>query len=133
MSRSQPAPLVAIVEQHAGVAGLLDVLLAAEGFRTVQAAPEDVTGGVERLAAFLERHSPRVVLYDIALPYDGSWQTFQQVRQAVGARGCHFVLLTTDPHWNAGRTHAPGSPEVILKPFDVDELVRAVHRALHQP
>ena len=133
MSRRQPAPLVAIVEQHAGVAELIEVVLAAEGFRTVPATLEDITGGPERLTAFLERHGPQVVLFDIALPYDGSWQTFRQVREAVAARGCHFVLLTTDPHWNAKGARTPGPPEVILKPFDVDELVRAVRRALHQP
>lgn len=132
MSRSRRAPLVAIIEQDAGVVGLLEVLLQAEGFRTVRATEEEIGAGPDRLTAFLDRHDPQVVLYDIALPYDGSWQVFRQVHTVARLKGRRFVLLATDLPWVAKRVDSVGSPEVIEKPFEVEALVQAVHTALHQ-
>ena len=129
MSTTGSAPLAAIVEADDGVVALLELLLRAEGFRTVRATAEEIEAGPARILAFLEEHRPQVVLYDIALPYDGSWQAFVTVCAAASEWGQRFVLLTTHARWLAERAGAVGSPDVIEKPFDVNVLVAAVRRA----
>ncbi len=130
MRTRRTAPLVAIIEADEGVVALLELLLRAEGFRTVRATAEEIATGPARLTAFLEAHRPQVVLYDIALPYDGSWRAFQQVYGVAADQGQRFVLLTTHARWLAQRIDAVGAPDVIEKPFDVNALVQAVRRAL---
>ena len=53
-------------------------------------------GGTVDLAGFLRTHQPRVIVYDIAPPYERNWQFLQHLRQTDLA-GYRFVLTTTNP------------------------------------
>jgi DNA-binding response OmpR family regulator len=77
----------------------------------------------------MERHSPAVVVYDIAAPYEENWAMFQQLR-ATAMRDRRFVITSANPsrvERLAGRDERIF--EIVDKPLDLDIIVHAVKEA----
>ena len=88
-------------------------------------------GGVD-LETFLRQHKPNAILYDIAPPYAANWQLFQHISSVPAMQGIQVVLTSTNARQVA---EFAGSDqriyEIVGKPFDLDQLVRAVKDAIH--
>ena len=123
------APVVAVVNTSEDIVALRRARLSVDGVRPVAAFIPDCHEGREDLAAFLREHDPAVVLWDIALPYDRNWAYFQQASADEAARGRRFVLTTTNKRALEELVGPTPAHELVGKPYDVDALLAAVHRA----
>jgi DNA-binding response OmpR family regulator len=126
----KPRPLVAIINTSEEVSELVAMVLQHEGIRTVSAYTLDFKRGRQDLEAFLENYDPPVIVYDIAIPYPENWAFLQRVRASPAASGRRFVITTTNKQALSQFVGETDVREIIGKPFDLDELVAAVRRAL---
>ena len=77
---------------------------------------------------FLRNLRPQVVVYNVSLPYEVSWQEFLQVRAAVP--DCPCVVTTTNQRALDELVGPTNTVELIGKPYDLDHIVAVVRRAL---
>lgn len=121
--------VVAIINTSPDTVSLLADLLERAGFLVVTLYTHDIRDGRVDLEAFLRTHRPRVILYDIAPPYERNWQFLQHLRQTV-LGGCQFVLTTTNP--SRVEPFVKGDDrvyEVVDKASNLDEILRATREA----
>jgi DNA-binding NtrC family response regulator len=117
---------IAIVEDSVEVADILRLILQEEGFRVLVERHEDLArpGYLRR---FIDERNPWVFLWDIPPPLREHWGLLERVRRAAPHQS--FVVTST----NRGvleQFATPGRFEILSKPFDLDEMLRALHRAV---
>jgi DNA-binding response OmpR family regulator len=128
---SDRPPVVAVINTSPDVVDMLRLSLEHAGFVVVSAFTFEIRDGVTDVENFVRQHRPSVILYDIAPPYEASWQLFRHIRAMEVMKGRRFVLTTT----NARQVQklvgtAEEIHEIVGKPYDLDEITRATHDAL---
>ena len=73
---------------------------------------------------------PRVVLLDLGLPELTGVEVLRELRSSADTRDTAVIVVTGDTSRIADARLA-GADLVIEKPFDLDELLAAVHSAIH--
>jgi DNA-binding response OmpR family regulator len=122
---------IAVINTSEELAEILEVVLQAEGWTTARGYTLDFKRGRQELAAFFASHDPRVVVWDVAVPYEENWHYCQQAQQLPAAQGRRFVLTTTNAHALARLVGAQvPAMEILGKPFDLAQLHAAVAQAL---
>jgi DNA-binding NarL/FixJ family response regulator len=126
----QTSIVVAVFDTNNDVVELLRVSLEQAGFVVVSGHIDDLRRGALDLASFVRQHDPRVIVYDIAPPYDAHWRFLEHVRQSPEMQGRGFVLTST----NVQRTEeiiGTREPihELIGRPYDLEQITRAVREA----
>ena len=121
---------VAVLNTSPDTIEMLRRVLQHAGFAVVTGYIHDIRDGRLDVAAFMREHDPSVVVYDIALPYDQQWTFFQHLKSRPALAGRSFVLTTT----NAAEVekvagHDEHVYEIIGKPYDLGDIVRAVKEA----
>jgi CheY-like chemotaxis protein len=121
---------VAIFNTSDDVVELLRIMIEQAGFVAVTGHIDDIKRGKLDLATFVEQHDPKVILYDVAPPYERTWAFLEHLRSQPPLKGRQFVLTTT----NIARVReavgtAENVYEIVGKPFDLDAIVRAVKEA----
>jgi CheY-like chemotaxis protein len=121
---------VAVFDTNDDIVEMLRMVLENAGFVVVSAHVDDVRRGATNLADFIDEHDPRVILFDLMPPYDRSWRFVEHLKSAQWMKHRSFVLTST----NAKRAEelsggATDIHEILGKPYDLDEVVRAVQRA----
>jgi DNA-binding NtrC family response regulator len=100
------------------------------GFVVVSAFTFDIRSGKTDIQAFIRQHQPRVVVYDIAPPYERNFRLFQHVRSLVPEDGLRYVLTSTNAaHVQRLSDRDERIYEVVDKPVDLDRIVTAVKEA----
>jgi CheY-like chemotaxis protein len=125
-----PRDVVAIINTSPDTVDLLQNWLEKAGIIVVITYTHHIRDGQIDLAAFLRTHEPRVIVYDIAPPYERNWQFLQHLRKTV-LQGYQFVLTTTNPSRLeplVGRDERVY--EVVDKEGDLDAILRATREAL---
>src|SRR5947208_1861770 len=82
---SPSAPLVAVVNTGLELIELLVDVLKEEGFRAIGSMFTSTTifkRQEQDLTSFLVSEHPRVVVCDIAIPYEENWRCFRELEQA---------------------------------------------------
>jgi DNA-binding response OmpR family regulator len=125
-------PLVAVINTSEEVAELLSLVLQHDGLQTVVAYALDFKRGRQDLDTFLRNYDPPVVVYDIAIPYADNWAFFERVRASEEGRKRRFVLTTTNKRALDELVGETAAIEIIGKPFDIEEVIAAVRRALRE-
>lgn len=109
---------VLIVDDEDGILDVLSMALEAKGF-DVQCA-HDGAEGVEKAKSFL----PDVVILDIIMPRMDGWEACRAMRQEQKLDKSKIILLTTSHKLKQAKE--AGANLVMLKPFDLDQLVQAI-------
>jgi DNA-binding NtrC family response regulator len=128
---SAPEPnVVAIINSNEDVVEAIRLILGDAGFVTIGAHLVDFKKGRRDLVAFLQEHDPRVIVLDIAPPYEENWNFFQLMKNSQAARGRQFVLTTTNKKILEDLVGKTSTIELVGKPFDLDEIVKAVQKMM---
>jgi hypothetical protein len=122
--------VVAIFNTNDDTVELLRTVIEQAGFVAVSGHVDDIRRGKLDVEEFIGANHPRVILYDIAPPYDRSWNFFEHLRQMPAIRGKHFVI--TSANVERARELCGTSEqiyEIVGKPYDLERIVKAVKEA----
>ena len=127
---SEPPIVVAIVNTNPDLVRLLRVNLESAGYIVIVIHIEDIKTAAGDVEATIERHNPRVIIYDIVPPYDVNWRFFDHLRCTEAFKGRHFVLTTVNIS-QVQRIVGKESVvyEVVGEASDIQQVVRAVKEA----
>jgi DNA-binding response OmpR family regulator len=126
----QAPNVVAIVNTNPDLVRLLRVNLESAGFIVIVVHIEDIKTSAGDVEATIERHNPRVIIYDLVPPYDVNWRFFDHLRGTQAFQGRHFVLTTVNIN-QVQRIVGKDSMvyEVVGEASDIQQVVRAVKEA----
>jgi DNA-binding response OmpR family regulator len=113
-----------VVDDDVVLRSTLAELLEEEGFLKVIQASNGFSG--LRLAV---EHRPQVVLLDLILPELSGVEVLRELRSAPGAREMAIVIVTGSPD-KLTESQLSEVDGVVCKPFDVDDLLATLHRAV---
>jgi DNA-binding response OmpR family regulator len=130
MAPRRRAQVVAVINSSEDVVRVLRDALEDEGFKTVAAHVPDIKSGNEDLIEFLEYHDPRAIIYDVSLPYEENWTFLKLVRSTAAAQGRTFIVTTTNKSALESIVGETDSQEIIGKPYDLEQVVASVRKAL---
>lgn len=124
-------PSVAVINSTTDIVDMLRVALQQAGLVVVTALTNEVRDGEVDIDRFIAQHDPRVIVYDVAPPYDANWHLFQHVAAMPVMEGRQFVITSTNVR-QLERIAAPQQHvyEIVGKSEDVDRIVQAVKEAL---
>jgi DNA-binding response OmpR family regulator len=124
---------IAVVNTSEELADLMEEVLTSEGWSTVRGYTLDFKRGRQDLSTFLREQDPKVIVWDVAIPYEENWALYQEVRRLPVAEERQFVVTTTNVDvLNRLIGTDTAAHEIIGKPFDLEQLCTAVQRALGQ-
>lgn len=123
-------PVVAIVNTNPDLVRLLRMAFEKAGFIVFEIFIEDIKLGAANVDAFLSQHDPKVIVYDLAPPYDVNWRFLDHLRTATGFKGRQFVLTSVNVR-NAEQVVKDDESvyEIVGEEKDIAEVVRAVREA----
>jgi CheY-like chemotaxis protein len=118
-----PSATILVVDDDADLRQSLVDLLEDEGYRTQAAA-----SGREALAVLRGQDLPQLIILDLMMPDLNGWQ-FRDIQSTDPRLAAIPVLVVT-----AGRKMAQElvGPEVLFKPFSLDDLLAKVERLVHE-
>lgn len=127
---SKGPPVVAIVNTNPDLVKILRYNLERTGFVVFEIHIEDIRLGAASVDSILEQHDPRVIVYDIAPPYDMNWRFLDHLRSSTGFKGRQFVLTSVNARNAADLVGNDESVyEILGENHDILEVVRAVKEA----
>ena len=125
------APIVvAIVNTNPDLVRLLRMSLERTGFVVFEFHIEDIKLGTADVDSLLKQHDPKVIVYDLAPPYDMNWRFLDHLRTSTGFKGRQFVLTTVNARYAEDVIRGDESVyEIVGEERDIAEVVRAVKEA----
>ena len=123
--------VVAIVNTNDDLVQALKDVLETEGYGVVTLHIRDIKAGKADFTVFLESHQPRVVIYDIAVPYESSWTFFQTLRKLPAAEETTFIVTTVNKRVMEERVGKTDVIEIVGgRAQDFEPTIDAVKKAL---
>jgi DNA-binding response OmpR family regulator len=113
-------PRVLVVEDDPSVRGLLQTLLASEGYE-VSTASDGLAGLVEAAAV-----RPALILLDLVMPDLGGTRVLEQLREDPALAATPVVVVTGQVDAVPDMRALLGEESVFVKPFAVAELLQRV-------
>jgi DNA-binding response OmpR family regulator len=126
----QDPTTIAVINSTTDITDLLRTALEQSGFVVVTALTPEIRDGHVDFELFMRQHHPRVVVFDIAPPYEANFRLFEHLAAMPSVRDSQFVLTSTNRKHveQLGGLHQRVY-EIIGKPFDIAEIVGAVREA----
>jgi DNA-binding NtrC family response regulator len=127
-ARSQ-SPQLLVVEDDLAICDLVRECLEAEGYAVVTA------DGMEQAVAALTQRQFDLVLSDVIgeatpVPAVDRWRNLDRLRDLAG--GAPTIIFTAHGGYDFAEFREHGFSDLLLKPFDLDDLVAVVQRNLAQ-
>jgi len=115
--------LILVVDDNREMAEGLEFSLEMEGFRVALAWDGELA------IEFLEREQPDLILADIKMPRMDGYALLHVVKQNAEWRDIPFVFVTATADWReAVMAKSIGADEYIVKPFELEDLIKVVKR-----
>ena len=131
MSTAGYEETVAVVNSNEDTVEMLRYALQSGGFKSVVTGHiHDFKTGRADFPTFLDTHDPCVVVYDVTIPYDKNWTFLRLLLDSEHMRGRKVVLTTTNKKRLEEIVGPTDAFEIVGKPYDIEEVVRAVQTAL---
>ena len=129
MSNQEPA--IAVINSSEDTVEMLRACLQQNGFTAVVTAHvTDLRRGTTDFLKFIEEHDPKVLVYDIAIPYEENWRFLQLLMSSESMNGRRVVITTTNKRVLEQRIgQKTEAHELVGKPYDLQAIVDAVQRA----
>ena len=121
--RGAQARLVLVVEDDLSIRNVITDVLEDRGFRVSTAE-----NGAEALE-YLEYLEPDVMVLDLLMPVMHGWAFMESYLDKTGGKQIPLVVVSVNPALPRSFNRF-GVRKVVAKPFDIDDLVRAVDSAL---
>jgi CheY-like chemotaxis protein len=123
-------PVAAVFNTSPDTVDMLRFVLEHAGFVVVSAFTWELREAQVDAAAFIAEHRPDVIVYDIALPYEANWRLFRHLQSILPVEPHRYVLTTT----NVRQVQQVAGDqeqifEIVGKPYDLEQVVRAAQRA----
>ena len=124
------AEVVALFNTNPDLLDIVRLGLEKAGFIAVVGHVHDIRTGALDLAPFIEQHHPKVIVYDLVMPYDRNWAFMKHVRDNPIMLGRQFVITT--PNQRAAQAVVGRDEHVheVVSDDDVDAIIMAVRDAL---
>jgi DNA-binding NtrC family response regulator len=133
MSTTRYEETVAVVNSNEDTVEMLRYALQESGFSSVVTGHiHDFKTGEADFPKYLETHDPRVVVYDVTIPYDKNWNFLRLILDSDHMRGRRLVVTTTNKKRLEEIVGPTEAFEIVGKPYDIDRIVQAVKTALNR-
>jgi CheY-like chemotaxis protein len=131
MAESLNASTLAVVNSNDDLLRILGDVGQEAGFAVVTVHADEVGRSAEAIQAFLQRHNPKVVVYDISPPYPGNWGLFCSVRDAeqLAETGRQFVVTTPNKAALERLVGPTAAIELVGAQTDRDLIAETIRRA----
>src|SRR5688572_27871104 len=127
---TQTPTVVAIVNTNPDLVRIMRYSLERAGFVVFEIHIEDIRLGEANVDSFLRQHDPKVIVYDLAPPYDMNWRFLDHLRTSTAFKGCQFVLTSVNVRHAEEIVRGDESVyEILGEEKDSAEDVRAVKEA----
>lgn len=128
---SSPPPVVAVFNTSPDTVEMLRIVLEHEGFVVLGAYTYDLRDGKLDVEAMVRQHTPDVIVYDVAPPYDKNWREFEHMRAMPALRDIKFMITTTNvKHVRDVAGEGPELFEIVGKPYDLGLIVQQVKKLI---
>ena len=122
--------VVAVVNTNPDLVRIIRMALEEAGFVAFEVHIEAIRLGAADVDSILKQHDPKVIVYDVAPPYDHNWRFLDHLRTSTGFKGRRFVLTSVNARAVAEIVGTDESVyEVLGQAEDISEIVRAVKEA----
>jgi CheY-like chemotaxis protein len=119
------AKTILVIDDDLDIQRLLAVTLRAAGYETVFAGD-----GVSAIAE-ARKHRPDLIVLDLGLPAGDGYTVLERLQRMPALAFVPVIAVTArDPSTNKERVLSAGAVDYVQKPFERDEIVAAVQRAL---
>jgi CheY-like chemotaxis protein len=120
-------PVIAIINTSPDTIEMLRIVLEPEGFVVMGTYTYELRDGEVDVEALVKQHRPKLIIYDVAPPYDRNWRLFLHFSSMPALKGINFLLTTT----NRKQVLEIAGPnreifEIVGKPYDLGLIVQAV-------
>lgn len=129
MAQRDASRVVGILNSTEDVIEILAEAMRDEGYEPIAAYIADFKRDRQDMTAWLAQFPPAPILYDVPPPYEENWRFFQAVRDLPAAQPHRFVLTTTNQRILQEFAGPVEAIELIGRPFDLAEIVRAINSA----
>ena len=123
----RPKPMLAIMNSNPELIAMFHELFQDQGFKTVAVQIRDLKSGKVDFEEFIIQNDPKVIIYDVAIPYKENWDYFKKIKKSEIMQGRKVVITSTNKKILDELTgEETPAIEVVGKPFDLQEIVDAV-------
>lgn len=134
--RAGPGYEILIFNSNQDIVDMIRLALGEEGYRVGAYHVAQLRSGEADVIDVLERDAPRVVIFDVAPPYQANWAFYRLVSASPPGRRTSWLVTTTNVralNEEAGAA-APDNPiEIWGKPYDLELIVARVKELAGPP
>jgi CheY-like chemotaxis protein len=131
MSDPKHEKVIAVVNSNEDTVEMLRSCLQQHGFSSIVTGHiHDFKTGLRDFPDFVSQHDPKVIVYDISIPYDKNWTFLRLLLDTEAMRGRKVVVTTTNKVRLEELVGPTEAIEIVGKPYDLERIVAAVKSAI---